>query len=353
MRGVFEGVSGMSDFTKKFKWTTRFIILFMIISLLKDSYVFAQGGIASMPRTNLSPVFDYMNRVSQDYGLVKDTYIAKPKTIVHIQDAHANLEAQVNIQRILNDLSKNMDDYPLIALEGADGSINTNIFSSMGDKKLKESVLERYLEKGLLTGAEYYGIIQNSGAILYGVDDRKLYKDNLSQFKNAHHNKNKIKKYLDQLKMILKDLSFVVFSEEQKGFLEKEEFYRSQEITFFEYLEYLINYARNIQYDFEEFKILEDLYEAKLIEDNINYKLLGNEKEKLINYLSENLVIEDKREFIKINLDYRIGLIDATIFYQGLEKFCNALEIDLNNYPNLKQYMKVVSIWAKADKKIH
>lgn len=352
-----------TDFTKRFKNFVRVIVCIVILSLIKDSYIFAQGGtrpirppiqaphVVRPPKDSYS-LFDYINSIPEEYAIVKDSHEAGQKTIIHIQDAHAHLEAQRNSIEILKRLCNGRLSMDLIALEGAKGDINTLKFATYPDKKIRASVFGRYLEKGFITGAEYFAIVENPDAVLYGVDDKELYQQNMNHFQKAHRIKRKIQKYVDRVRAILVDLGYHVFTNEQKELLKIEKSYRSSDTPFMEFCEYVLSKAKEEEIELDSFQTIVNLMKASEIEDTIDFKQISNEREKVHNILSEKLTKEDKKDFLRLNLDYRLGIIDANTFYSRYKSFCELSKIDMSLYPNLSGYIKVTELWGNSDKDI-
>ena len=96
--------------------------------------------------------------ISIDAGTVKSKYQGKTgKIIVHIQDAHCNYEAQNNINKILDQLSKE-DNVRIVAVEGAEGIVDTTWFKAFPDAEIRREVADYFMKKGEITGAEFFSI---------------------------------------------------------------------------------------------------------------------------------------------------------------------------------------------------
>jgi len=109
-------------------------------------------------------------QIPPDLGIVKDTFQSQSSNplsrenpfVIHIQDAHANPEAQVNIKRILEyinhslatrGLKKNL----LVAVENASGFLNPEVLNLLPNRpEMKQAVIEDLQAKGELTGSELF-----------------------------------------------------------------------------------------------------------------------------------------------------------------------------------------------------
>ena len=84
----------------------------------------------------------------------------KEQVLIHIQEAHANYDAQKNIRNILQYLSKSYG-LKLILVEGAGGKLQPELFRFFPkDAELQSAVNDNLLKAGELTGAEVFLIDQ-------------------------------------------------------------------------------------------------------------------------------------------------------------------------------------------------
>jgi hypothetical protein len=117
-------------------------------------------------------------RIPAELGKVTDI-LKSPEggpLLIHIQEAHANYDAQKNIKDILQLLSK---DYgvKLILLEGAGNKLQPELFNFFPkDAELQQAVNEKLMRVGELTGAEVFLIDndqENRDASLETRDSKK------------------------------------------------------------------------------------------------------------------------------------------------------------------------------------
>ena len=141
--------------------------------------------------------------VPKDIGSVKTRYKGKDgkKLVIHIQDAHCNYEAQTNISKILENLSKAYN-VNLVSVEGADGFIDTSWFKAFPDAEIRKEVADYFMKKGEITGAEFLSITEDYPIKLYGAENRDLYIKNLNAFTSTYPNKEEIEKIREQAQNI-------------------------------------------------------------------------------------------------------------------------------------------------------
>jgi hypothetical protein len=119
-------------------------------------------------------------------GHIKDSYGDKnsDKVIIHIQDAHCNYGAQRKIAEIIQYLNK---EYGISAinLEGGVKDYDLSVFTNIYDKNIREKTADYFVKEGFVNGAEYFAINNPEKAILWGIEDTKLYLDNLNVYRDS------------------------------------------------------------------------------------------------------------------------------------------------------------------------
>ena len=96
--------------------------------------------------------------LSRNIGEIKKTFHGtKDQIVIHIQDAHANYEAQRNIAKIVNYFVTRHNVH-LVNVEGTSGEINTGLLSSFPDASVRRMVSDYFLREAKLTGAEYLAL---------------------------------------------------------------------------------------------------------------------------------------------------------------------------------------------------
>ena len=112
------------------------------------------------------------------YGEIQKRFHgSQPKTMIYIQDAHANLEAQQNIAGLLDYLAKR-HGLSLVHLEGSTGHLKHELLSAYPDPLARRSVAEYFLKEAKLTGPEFLAIASRPELTLYGIENKELYDQN-------------------------------------------------------------------------------------------------------------------------------------------------------------------------------
>jgi hypothetical protein len=118
--------------------------------------------------------------------------------IINIQDAHASLTAQYSIVEILDTLATNYD-LNLIALEGAEGPIDTSLLKTFPDPEIRKETAEYLLRKGKMSAGEFFSIISEKPIKLYGIEDDSLYRQNVEAFNKVMDKKLECVKNIDAI----------------------------------------------------------------------------------------------------------------------------------------------------------
>lgn len=150
--------------------------------------------------------FDPLDLIPNDAGTVKKVFIpgnisqgSRTPEIIHLEDAHANPEAQKNIREILKFLREKLD-YRLIMLEASVGKIHPEylrVFS--GDREANDAVVESLAEMGEVTGAELYAYEKPDAVEFFGAEDGEAYRENLASYRELLKERENVKKALAEL----------------------------------------------------------------------------------------------------------------------------------------------------------
>lgn len=162
-----------------------------------------------------------------------------PSFFIHLQDAHANPDAQRNIHAILKYLT---DRYPdcVIGVEGAAGPLHPENLDFFRDFPLaNEAVIHDLAAKGELGGAELFlwqkyvksqelGVrspehllAPNSRLQTSGIEDIELYRDNLGLFREMLFRREDIQRSLRPIRAELEKESSKILNPELREFLKE------------------------------------------------------------------------------------------------------------------------------------
>lgn len=285
--------------------------------------VFAWTSIVSA-----DPAFVYRIKVPSEYGKVKERFKTnqedtKPKTIIHIQDAHASLEAQKNIAELIDYFNRTYD-IDLIAVEGAVGSLDMKPFRDFPFDDARDAVAYDYLQKGIFSGAEYQSVINLDEVDLFGAEDPHLFRQNFSTFYHALQKSEEILIEIDFLDKYAIEIANAVFSDDVRELVNLYMRYQSQDLDMIGYLtEIHARYYRYIKELLLEVPALQQFYEVLLLEETIDFKRLEKELSSAFEKIKEHLNDTEKGALEKkwmqqANIKEQAKHVSALAFKHGV-----------------------------------
>ncbi|HLD49802.1 MAG TPA: hypothetical protein VJC08_01240, partial [bacterium] len=119
-----------------------------------------------------------------ELGTIEERFQGKQdRVVLLIQDAHSAGEAQKSMRQILEFYEK--QGVRLIAVEGAAGKMDTELFRAYPDREKLKEAFDFYLGKGELSGAAVNAVLSPFESDYYGIEDKKLYKEGVALFLEA------------------------------------------------------------------------------------------------------------------------------------------------------------------------
>ncbi|MFH1877204.1 MAG: hypothetical protein ABH883_00145 [Candidatus Omnitrophota bacterium] len=154
-----------------------------------------------------------------DLGEIKDFMEGRNgKVIFHILDAHCNYSAQRSICGLLDEFGKEYG-VSTVFLEGGKGEYDLSVFTGIADEDVRREVSEYFLRQGRISGAEYYAV-NNPGRIrMRGIEDERLYLNNLEDFRRSAAMEKEKDGMLARVSDLLDKLSGHCFSSEDNSLI--------------------------------------------------------------------------------------------------------------------------------------
>lgn len=309
---------------------------------LFDTKSHAQRSVRTEAEESLLDIEDNPAAISipPAYGLIVESYKGKGSSlVVHIQDCHVNEIAQFNIARILKTLLKNYD-IRLLCLEGASKRLDTSFYDTFPDGETKEKVSRFFVKKALFTGAEYFKITnRDQGISAFGVEDKDLYLAHLEVYQDVQPDKSKIISYLTGLETALNRIKERIYPKPLKELEAKDREYQDKIITLAEYASYINRSAKRLKADLRHYPNFRNFIRLVKKEKSINFKKAEEQREELIEELSQRLEEKQLKRLLKLSLDYRLNKISAIAFYDYLQGL-----LPITDYQELLSYIEYLRI---------
>ena len=209
--------------------------------------------------------------LSRNIGEIKKTFHGtKDQIVIHIQDAHANYEAQRNIAKIVNYFVTRHNVH-LVNVEGTSGEINTGLLSSFPDASVRRMVSDYFLREAKLTGAEYLALTKPKNFTLYGIEEKNLYEANRGIFVEALKYADDDEKTLKDLRLVLDEVSRALFSDDLRSVVRQKKHFDKDPNYLHEYTEFLCQKAEKLEIPLSAYKNILSLRRLIDLEQAIDF----------------------------------------------------------------------------------
>lgn len=288
-----------------------------------------------------------MIRFPKEIASVKEQFVGgSDKFVVHIQDAHCNYEAQMNIA----DVTRRMvEDYSvkLIGVEGSVGVIDTSPFANFPDKTIIKETADYFVTKGKLTGPEYLSITEKLPFTIYGIETEKYYNRNYNAFVQAIKFKDKAQGYCAKLIDPLEKIKFKIYSPELRDIDDQYVSYQEKKIDFMDYALNLEKWAKKYDIDTNVYQNFTNQTIVKKMEDKFSFEEIEKERTNLVNAILEASGKDGIKSIIKHSIMFKAQKISPVDFYDFLIASIDENKLDRDDYPNLVIYQEYITISHK------
>lgn len=240
--------------------------------------------------------------------------------IIYIQDAHGLTDAQKSIAQIIEYCQK---EYGIqhVAVEGAEGNLDPFLLRHFPNQRIRQKVMDDYLLKGELTGAEYAIINSSKPLKAFGMEDWALYELNYQAYLRSVKNKSVALEKLQNIRMNLDKERSSIFSQELNQYFEKLLAFKDEKLSLDELLGVL-----------KEFWSVDELKEKyphlAVLFKVVNQPKNSHDSTRAIKKWShqfqtkqlQRLTIEQQREFNSKRQDHQTGRIDDISYLDYLVK---------------------------------
>ena len=233
---------GISIFKRRHALFFKVVAFIVIIAFMTGDMARAQGGTPLWQNARPKAIESSLDKaeanglsIPYSAGTAQEAYAnGGEKVVINIQDAHSSLSAQESIVSLLDHLVANYD-LSMIAVEGSAGYVDTSILKTFPDKNARRKAAEHLMKQGRMSAGEFFTIVTDAPIALYGVENDKLYKENVEAFKGVMTERARLVKNTEGLYKQLKTLEDKIYSKELKSFLEKSYQHREEGLAFSEY----------------------------------------------------------------------------------------------------------------------
>jgi CheY-like chemotaxis protein/phosphoenolpyruvate-protein kinase (PTS system EI component) len=220
-------------------------VVFIVTSLPVTAYSFTADPVGSTLPDHGNHQVDPMNLIGllelpRELGHIRERFIPDgqiaDKGIIYIESAHANVDAETNVQSIIETLQAKLG-LSLVMLEGGEGKLESLLFRSFGDEHIKRKVLQQYLRNADLSGGEAASILSGSKSHFYGIENQKNYATNKKALLEAIDSHDQVTVRLNQIETKLNENLQRMGSAPGKHFQKLRQKFRDGELGLLEYIQ--------------------------------------------------------------------------------------------------------------------
>lgn len=280
--------------------------------------------------TSTSPIVLNEITIPSQYGSIIETYNGtNGKLIVHIQDAHANYEAQKNIAGIIESLIDNYN-ITLVLMEGKATDRDFKYLRYRAPLDVRKDIADNLLKEGIFNGVNYLDLASSYPILIQGVEDKNLYDINGVALWDMDKFKDIALEYVNKLTAAADSIKPKIYNAELLAMDKAKKDYENEILDLMAYYKSLDNIIQQKSIDIKEFTNFSNLIKINKLEQKVGItKILNgklNDEEKKLydeyqsalkklnvnNLFKEELLVENKiHEAISENDDqkalYRIS----------------------------------------------
>ncbi len=294
--------------------------------------------------------------VPSDLGTLRD--FARPSSeeapfVFHIQDAHANVDAQKSIQGLLAWLSRQPQGSRMtVYLEGVSGTIHPEYLQLFPDyPEINEAVVQDLASKGELNGVELFawenlknGVSEEAFRV-EGVEETELYRDNLTTYREVLGRQDEIAALVSPLDKQLELAKSRILSPALRDFLKERDrrkmgHYQNESSSpqLAAYVTYLAGQVKKeLQIDLEDrfeqvrFPNLVRLLVLEQLEKSLDRAAADRERAKAVETLMNRAGSEEEKTMIR-NFDALDVSMDARRIAESVWAWAAEKRVDLRPY---------------------
>ena len=216
------------------------------------------------------------------YGqITKAHYAGTDRVVINIQDLHCHPKVQKNISNIIETFDKSYG-VNKVYLEGAYGKVDTSWINKKIQEYSMPNLLDKMLETGRLTGAEYYSALSGKNQIINGLEEKGPYLENLKRFGNIVKNQEKINLILKATDESLAKLKKQYYTKRQYKLEKLSKDYLEGKITPQRYYSLLSKHIDKLGIDISKYENTFTYIMLLELQKKLNYSKITTELQNLV-----------------------------------------------------------------------
>ncbi len=288
-------------------------------------------------------------QIPPEFGRISETHQGNPKPLViHIQDVHVHYEAQKNLAGILDKLVKE-NGLRLILVEGGSGDTSLSFLRKEATKEKRLEVAEKYLKSGKISGEEYLDIISDNPITLWGIEDEKLYDENLDVFFKVDAIKEEASRVSHAIKSIVETLKANIYSPAVKDLERQKVSYEEGKTQAIDYYHALGKLAQDAKINLSKYPNFSNFLVSSDLEKKIDFQKVDGEHQALIGKLTQALTKEELTTLAEKGLKYKLNETGPKEYYGFLKGVLEKKDPAKGTHQNLDLYIDYVILYADRD----
>ena len=275
---------------------------------------------------------------------------ASAKTLLLIQDAHVNPEAQRHLAKILDWLASTYG-VQLILVEGGAGDVGLSYLRAHGSRSARREVAEAYLTEGKIAGEEYLDITSDYPLVLWGVEDQQLYDRHVEAFLAVEQLRAAAAPALAQLQELARGCRARVPNRRLEELEAKQQLAEEGRLPLSDYAALLTQSARSAGIPTTDYPLLEELIEQQHVAAAINQQRVGQEQARAMALVGQRAGAERLAALKAALQELKEGLTTPAAFYGLLGAQLRQAQIAVNDFPQLAAYLRYVELQSRLQPK--
>lgn len=286
-------------------------------------------------------------RIPVQHGSLKKTYAAREPIIIHIQDAHANYEAQKHLAGILEYLIVT-HNLSLVLVEGGSRNDSLSYMRSYAPLEKRKAVAEEFLKSGKISGENYLDLTTDHKFTVFGIEMPELYDENMEAFLSVEKVQPDALTAMEAFHKTVEILKGSLYPQSVKDLEIKELEVKTGRVTLAKHYQTLADEAATRKVPMGNgYPNLQAFLKASALEGKIDFKTVETERTRYLESLTKSLAKPQMDQLLKQSLELKGGLVTPSTFYGHLKEYLKTG--DMVQFPMLAQYVEYLELFEGID----
>ncbi|MEI8344480.1 MAG: hypothetical protein WCG06_00230 [Candidatus Omnitrophota bacterium] len=321
----------------------------VIAALVVVSFIAQDLSYAAIDLTAKKTVDASDFHVPQNLGVIKEAVsLGSPQTVINIKDIHDNFSAQESIVGLLETLVANYQ-IQTVGVEGMEGFVDTSLVAALPDEKLRRSTAGYMMKEGYLSAGEFFSAMSGGRIGLFGMDDNRLYEENLAAYKKAYEEKKNYFTKIESLQKLMGGLEEAVYSPELLELNHNGVLVTNGQIKFSQRWKAVAALADKYGIAYDTYANIGALLKALEAEKAIDFNKVNDERQTLLDMLSKKLPKDALEKLVEQSVLYKLGRISQASYSSYLLSAAGPWPEFLAASGNLIRYSGYMMIYESLD----